>query len=226
MHHEKEIQIGRVASGQTRSTPRNTLSTGLTQMTAVTAQSVQGRDIQPPTASPPLLQRSKPSKRSPIPGIIIPNLGHHIGRAVWQDAIQQWEKGDADNDLPALKDWPKEWYTGERWLVYGSKRRTRQIIAEEYERLVSWFHRKRYTGLQLQWTRTFAALAEMMLNLRFCTTAIIRWPPWLTPSAETKTTEASSSFENLDHQTSETDTSQMQENVSSYFTLTQCNLSP
>lgn len=114
MHHEKEIQIGRVASGQTRSTPRNTLSTGLTQMTAVTAQSVQGRDIQPPTASPPLLQRSKPSKRSPIPGIIIPNLGHHIGRAVWQDAIQQWEKGDADNDLPALKDWPKEWYTGER----------------------------------------------------------------------------------------------------------------
>ena len=139
MHREKEIQTGRLASRQTCSTPRNTLATetGLAQMTAVTVQSVQGRDVEPPTASTLLLQKSKPSKRSPIPGIIIPNLNHRSGSAVWRDAIEQWEKGDADNDLPALKDWPKEWYTGERRLVYGSKRRTRQIIAEEYERLVS-----------------------------------------------------------------------------------------
>lgn len=86
-------------------------------------------------------EKSQTFKKSHISGIMIPNLTHCSGRSVWRDAVRQWEQGDPDKGLPALKNWPKEWYSGEM-RRYEPKRRTRQVIAEEYERsaLVN-FHR-------------------------------------------------------------------------------------
>ncbi len=88
--------------------PRDTLSTdtGVAWVSAV--QRDQGRDKHPTTlVSAP--RKSKAPKRSPIPGIIIPNLSHRPGKSMWHDTIQQWEQGDPENGVLALKDWPEEW---------------------------------------------------------------------------------------------------------------------
>jgi len=131
------VRDGQPAIRQSHPMPRDTLSidTGVAWISAVQRESDQGRDMHPTTLAP-ASQKSKAPKRSPIPGVIIPNLSRRPGKSMWRDAIQQWEQGDPENGLLALKDWPEEWYTGERRLVYGSKRRTRQVIADEYKRLV------------------------------------------------------------------------------------------
>ncbi len=135
VHHDCRREFPTVQDGKPHPMPRDTLSTntGVARVSAV--QRDQGRD-EHPTTLVPAPRKSKAPKRSPIPGVIIPNLSRRPGKSVWRDAIQQWEQGDPENGVLALKDWPEEWYTGERRLVYGSKRRTRQVIADEYKRSV------------------------------------------------------------------------------------------
>ena len=129
------VQDRRPASGQTHLMPGDAVGTdtGVAQVTVLQRESGQGRDIHPTALAPP---QTKAPKRSPIPGVVIPNLSRCPGKSVWRDAIRQWEQGDPEKGMLALKDWPEEWYTGERRLVYGSKRRTRQVIADEYKRSV------------------------------------------------------------------------------------------
>ena len=69
----------------------------------------------------------------PISGVLVPDLGHSSG--AWKRAIKQWEEYDPTTKC-ALKDWPKDWYTGVMRTVTGSKRSQRQIVFEEYERYV------------------------------------------------------------------------------------------
>ena len=45
----------------------------------------------------------------PISGVLVPDLGHSSG--AWKRAIKQWEEYDPTTKC-ALKDWPKDWYTG------------------------------------------------------------------------------------------------------------------
>jgi hypothetical protein len=68
----------------------------------------------------------------PILGVLVPDLGHASG--AWKRAIKQWEEYDPTTKCAALKDWPKDWYTGVMRTVTGSKRSQRQIVFEEYER--------------------------------------------------------------------------------------------
>ena len=72
----------------------------------------------------------------PISGVLVPDLGHSSG--AWKRAIKQWEEYDPTTKC-ALKDWPKEWYTGVMRTVTGSKRSQRQIVFEEYERYEPFF---------------------------------------------------------------------------------------
>ncbi|KAF8067580.1 hypothetical protein FPV67DRAFT_1561929 [Lyophyllum atratum] len=68
----------------------------------------------------------------PLSGVLIPNL--KAGHGVWKRAIKQWEDGDDEIGLKALKDWPKEWYTDSMRLVTGSKRRERELVAIAYNK--------------------------------------------------------------------------------------------
>ena len=72
----------------------------------------------------------------PISGVLVPDLGHSSG--AWKRAIKQWEEYDPTTKC-ALKDWPKDWYTGVMRTVTGSKRSQRQIVFEEYERYAPFF---------------------------------------------------------------------------------------
>lgn len=81
-----------------------------------------------------ILPRSASPKPVPIPGISISDLGH--GPTAWRKAIQQWEEPDPSTGLVALKNWPREWYTGAMRTHTGAKRTTRKAIADEYNRLV------------------------------------------------------------------------------------------
>jgi hypothetical protein len=72
----------------------------------------------------------------PISGVLVPDLGHSPG--AWKRAIKQWEEYDPTTKC-ALKDWPKDWYTGVMRTVTGSKRSQRQIVFEEYERYEPFF---------------------------------------------------------------------------------------
>lgn len=74
----------------------------------------------------------QPTLNFPISGVLVPDLGH--GSGAWKRAIKQWEEYDPTTQCRALKDWPKEWYTGVMRTVTGSKRSQRQIVFEEYER--------------------------------------------------------------------------------------------
>jgi hypothetical protein len=74
---------------------------------------------------------TKASKAIPIPGLRIPNLPQ--GPDAWRTAVKQWEEPD-ETTGKALKDWPVEWYTGPMKPIYATKRKDRQIIAEEYKR--------------------------------------------------------------------------------------------
>ena len=67
----------------------------------------------------------------PISGVLVPDLGHSPG--AWKRAIKQWEEYDTTTKC-ALKDWPKDWYTGVMRTVTGSKRSQQQIVFKEYER--------------------------------------------------------------------------------------------
>jgi len=96
---------------------------------AMIVQEDQGRGAQQPSVSmAPLPKATKPA---PIPGVQIAHSGNgHL----WRKAIQQWEEGDPAQSLPPLRDWPVEWYTKKMRLVYGTKRRLRQVVAEEHKR--------------------------------------------------------------------------------------------
>ena len=72
----------------------------------------------------------------PISEVLVPDLGHSSG--AWKRAIKQWEEYDPMTKC-ALKDWPKDWYTGVMRTVTGSKRSQRQIVFEEYERYKLFF---------------------------------------------------------------------------------------
>ncbi|TCD65482.1 hypothetical protein EIP91_002566 [Steccherinum ochraceum] len=67
------------------------------------------------------------------PDAVIPSLGGLKGVEVFRTAMKQWYEVDERTNL-ALKDWPKEWYTGEMRKVTGSLYGQRRMVAEEYER--------------------------------------------------------------------------------------------
>lgn len=89
-----------------------------------------------PTQSQQLATTASPAtpKPIPIPGVSISDLGH--SPSAWRKAIQQWEECDPATGLVALKNWPKEWYTGVMRTHTGAKRTTRKTIADEYNRSV------------------------------------------------------------------------------------------
>jgi len=72
-------------------------------------------------------EQPRSSKPCPIPGVMIPHLPR--GPDSWLVAVQQWEVGDQEQGLIALKDWPEAWYQGDMRTVTGTKRRMRQLIA-------------------------------------------------------------------------------------------------
>jgi hypothetical protein len=71
----------------------------------------------------------------PTAGVFIPNLPR--GKRSWLEAVIQWEQGYPEKGIMALKDWPKEHYTGIMKDKVSTKRRNRRLIAEEYQRYVS-----------------------------------------------------------------------------------------
>ncbi|TFK49186.1 hypothetical protein OE88DRAFT_1810043 [Heliocybe sulcata] len=68
----------------------------------------------------------------PIPEASIPDLPKN--KTAWREAIRQWEEPNPVTGCPALKDWPKDWYSGSMRLITGAKRGQRQLIANEYNR--------------------------------------------------------------------------------------------
>ncbi|KAK7050285.1 hypothetical protein R3P38DRAFT_3606265, partial [Favolaschia claudopus] len=68
-----------------------------------------------------------------IPGVAIPDLKK--GDKAWLEAVRQWEHGDESQNLKALRDWPREWYSDGMRKITGSKRSQRKLIFDEYERL-------------------------------------------------------------------------------------------
>jgi len=116
--------------------PRSTPCTAMHPDQAMIAQEDQGRGAQQPLPSVSMapLPKASGSKPAPIPGVRIPNLARSGNGNLWRKAIQQWEEGDSAQGLLPLRDWPEEWYTSKMRLVYGTKRRLRQVVAEEYTR--------------------------------------------------------------------------------------------
>jgi hypothetical protein len=77
----------------------------------------------------------KRKRAPPIPGVRVPDLGSGVG--AWKRAILQWEEGDLSRGLNvALKDWPKDWYTGDMKDFTSAKRGQRELVAKEYQRCV------------------------------------------------------------------------------------------
>jgi len=73
---------------------------------------------------------NKPSKGcriAPLPRVKIPPI--KAGPYAWKEAIKQWEEGDAMKGFKALKDWPKEWYTGAMRPFTGSLWREREATS-------------------------------------------------------------------------------------------------
>jgi hypothetical protein len=68
----------------------------------------------------------------PIAGVVIPDI--KSGPGAWREAVRQWEEDEPSRDFRALRDWPREWYTGAMRPVTGSKRRERELVALAYER--------------------------------------------------------------------------------------------
>jgi len=89
------------------------------------------RGISMPLGDPELRTHINQSECLPIPGVTIPNLNRR--RNSWQEAVEQWERGDPTKHFLPLKDWPTEWYTGKMRELTGAKRQMRKLIAEEYE---------------------------------------------------------------------------------------------
>lgn len=67
-----------------------------------------------------------------IPGLNIPSLP----AGGWKKAVEQWHFGDPTTGLKPLKDWKPEEYKGCMRRQVGTKRRTRELIATEFERQV------------------------------------------------------------------------------------------
>ena len=61
---------------------------------------------------------------------VIPDLG----RGEWKKAIEQWYHGDASIQLQALRDWPAREWQGRKKKRLGTKRRIRELIAQEHRR--------------------------------------------------------------------------------------------
>ncbi|KAF9223261.1 hypothetical protein BS17DRAFT_706356 [Gyrodon lividus] len=72
-------------------------------------------------------------KKMPIAGVAVPNLKRK-GKDAWREAVDQWEHANDSMGGRALKDWPEEWYTGTMNEFTASKRKMRQVIAEEFYR--------------------------------------------------------------------------------------------
>ena len=74
----------------------------------------------------------------PPPGLCIPDVpllheGTRDRSTSLSDIVCQWENKDPDKGLLcALKDWPKEWYTGDNKSRFAAKRFQRSLIALEY----------------------------------------------------------------------------------------------
>ena len=64
--------------------------------------------------------------------IYIPNLSR--GFHAWREAVRQWDEGVPEVGIPPLKDWDRALYTKAMREKIGTKRRTREIIAYEYNR--------------------------------------------------------------------------------------------
>ena len=74
----------------------------------------------------------------PVPGLCIPDvpLAHNGVRdksTSLSDIVFQWENKDPKLGLlRALKDWPKEWYTGDNKGRFAAKRYQQSLIALQY----------------------------------------------------------------------------------------------
>ena len=66
----------------------------------------------------------------PFANVRIPDIPR--GPDNWRKAVEQWDS--------FLSSWPEEYYTGAMRTVTGTKRRMRQVIAEEYNRWAGIHH--------------------------------------------------------------------------------------
>jgi hypothetical protein len=106
-----------------------------------TAIAVEGLAATPASGGPAMdvdslttVDKKNQSARLPIAGVYIPDLPR--GKGSWKTAVVQWEQGDLEKGVMALKDWPKEYYTGVMKDKVSTKWRNRRLIAEEYQRYV------------------------------------------------------------------------------------------
>lgn len=90
--------------------------------------------VSPPHNSHTQLIPASTHSEAPIPtaGVLITDLGRQ--RGAWRRALTQWKEPDPISKLPALQDWPEEWYTGPQKCVTASKRSIRMRISMEYDR--------------------------------------------------------------------------------------------
>ncbi|KAH7908328.1 hypothetical protein BJ138DRAFT_371218 [Hygrophoropsis aurantiaca] len=94
-------------------------------------QAVSHAPTMPPPAVGEAARESEPTITvPPLAGVCIPNLSK--GPDAWRMAVKQWEQPDKSIGNVALKDWPREWYTGGMKATMAAKRRFRQVIAEEF----------------------------------------------------------------------------------------------
>ena len=119
-------------TGQGLGPPDSTLCAVTRHNQTMATQEVRGVGARTQPAPVAAARKASSLKPAPIPGVRIPDLKQ--GKHVWQDAVRQWEEGDQNQGVLALRDWPEAWYTGEMRLLFASKRRMRQVIAEEYDR--------------------------------------------------------------------------------------------
>ncbi|TCD60050.1 hypothetical protein EIP91_010837, partial [Steccherinum ochraceum] len=91
---------------------------------------INGTVIQSLARLPPQASGSK--RQIPYPDAVMKNLPR--GAAGWKEAVRQWNSAEDQQSKKAVKDWPKEWYTGEMRLVNQQKRHERFLINREYER--------------------------------------------------------------------------------------------
>ncbi|KAF8057447.1 hypothetical protein FPV67DRAFT_1430111 [Lyophyllum atratum] len=118
--------------------PDHSIANGLTSPSGIPHHS------QPPSFGSATSSPNRHSAEMPSPSLpavqttslaSIPDLGHgKKGKGVWRKAIAQWDGVDPQTGL-ALKDWPDAWFTGDMKNVCGVKRRTRQVVWEERQRL-------------------------------------------------------------------------------------------
>jgi hypothetical protein len=107
----------------------------------------------------PLRASNSARKAMPIPGVAVPNL-RKKGKDAWREAIGQWENPDASMGGLTLKDWPETWYTGDMKEFTASKRKMRQVVAEEFYRYVA---RRAVTVISvlLTWMLSRAGIKDM-----------------------------------------------------------------